>query len=726
MTTLDARLEDLLRNNASVSRLVTALCRDPHDAADLLNDARQKARNRVEVRGQPVPPDEQIARWFGGILRRVAWGHRRTAIRRRARELAAARPDAQAADSSPLLMAQREENRTKLTRALDRLEPRQRDLLVAQYFDDLTIAEIAQRIRRSESLVKQNLKAAREALRKQLDVEYGGDRANWVAAFLPVSGAAATGGAATVEAAAPVAKVATMGRATSKASIAWSVVFVVSAAGGVSGWIESNGRSQARSGIVPPSEARPSIHLPSVGVSGPVGAPAPSASPRRALPKLIQPEVPSDDVFTAAHAVPPPPRALPSIEVSEIVVDPAELSGAVASESVKSSEQRWALRAFVVGCLNARRAVAHNCSMCEASGKIHRAVTGTRGSRSIEVTCSTCYGAGLIFVQTKADEVKACFWRGSRYPAALWGRGSSGRGVGHDRRPPAASRVIALAENAGWLTDTTNVDKIGEINETEGVLWGEATLQSGDSTPGSFHCVRFPEGWKIVAPDEIDDAVNAALGRPSAKRAAQDLLARSGVPIEAATAPRRGGVARLAEVDGPGRWRVENGVLIGFDAEQDFRSTAIRFGDPRWTKYVMTLNAMSRIPKGSQLGNGFAVHLHCGANWGDCVGANYGYMGNAYATLSGSAPLGARHPILRQQKRSVTFDQWYALRLVVDGPQVELLVNGQSVYKHPAVGKSAGLVGFACNVAEFHAKDIRIEGFDAAVLWEGPPELPRQ
>jgi hypothetical protein len=420
--------------------------------------------------------------------------------------------------------------------------------------------------------------------------------------------------------------------------------------------------------------------------------------------------------------------------------------GVLVGAAAVGQDTRSAVRAVAVKCLDARRAVAHDCSKCQGSGTVHQEVTDQKGFRTIEVTCPDCKGPGLNFNRKKADEVKACFWQHSRYPAQLWGAGTSGRGTGRDKRPPAAGRVIALAENAGWLTDTTNVDKVGEINETDGVLWTEVTLQIGDSTPGSFHYVKFPEGWKIVAPDEIQTAVAAALGRPGANRAAREPSPRGGRPggapvvggrganggaggqegerPAAATAPRRGGVSRLAEVNGPGRWRVENGVLIGFDDKQDFQGTAIRFGDPRWTKYVMTLNAMSRIPKGSTWGNGFAVHLHCGANWGDCVGANYGYMGNAYATLSGGAPLGAQRPILRQHKRSVAFDQWYALRLVVDGPQVEFLVNGKSVYKHPAVGKSAGLVGFACNVAEFHAKDIRIEGFDGAVLWEGVPTLP--
>jgi hypothetical protein len=415
--------------------------------------------------------------------------------------------------------------------------------------------------------------------------------------------------------------------------------------------------------------------------------------------------------------------------------------GVLCGSAAVGQDTRAAVRAVAVKCLDARRAVAHNCSKCEGSGKEHRPVTDARGYRSIEVTCPTCSGAGLIFVQRKADEVKACFWKYSRYPAALWGRGSSGRGVNRAKRPPAALRAVDLAENAGWLTDTTSVDKVGEINVTEGVLWTDVALQIEDSTPGSFRYVKFPEGWRIVAQDEIDDAIDGALGRPGANRPAGQRAPRAARPSAGAVegtrqagAPPgrdaerpaganevrrpRGGGGRCRVHRRSGDWSEQGGALVARDAAKE---TWLHCAE-ELTDYDLTFRLRLDALAGTAAAGAPAVKVRLHVR-GDTTWTALNFACAARAHLQATQRINGKWSNLNHRISGIELGREYALRFVVRGAKVESFLDDVPLMNYAANGLDRGAIGFIVHNAQATIRDFSVVAPDGRVLFEGCPGL---
>lgn len=404
-----------------------------------------------------------------------------------------------------------------------------------------------------------------------------------------------------------------------------------------------------------------------------------------------------------------------------------------------AQDTRSTIRALAGKCLDARRAVAHNCSKCEGSGKEHRPVTDARGYRSIEVTCPTCSGAGLIFVQTKADEVKACFWKGSRYPGALWGRGSSGRGAKREKRPPAAARVIGLAEDAGWLTDTTSVDKVGEVRTTNGVQWTEVKLQIGDSTPGSFTYVKFPEGWRIVAPDEIDAAVVAAGGRPGAdanapggqggppreggaaageRNGGAGVGERPAAAREVGTARRTGAGRRCRARNRNGEWREEGGALVGTDTSGQSRIVLAE----DLADYDVSFQFRLEARPGAQPREGFKFRtlMHYAS---DAAKVWINFDNDATPRMIAREFVPGRNLGRRIEERALELGRPYEFRAVVRGRKIDTYLDGAKLHSFTTEVRARGDLGFdVCN-ARVTIKDLLVVDPQGNVLFGGAPEL---
>lgn len=127
----------------------------PSDAADVVAEA------FVRVLSSSSWPDvdEPRSYLYRTVLNEVRMRHRST-MRRRARELRAASPEA----------THDAELRPEVLEALSILSPRQRAAVVLTYWEDLPPSEVAQRLRMSEGSVRRHLTRGRAKLRELLDV----------------------------------------------------------------------------------------------------------------------------------------------------------------------------------------------------------------------------------------------------------------------------------------------------------------------------------------------------------------------------------------------------------------------------------------------------------------------------------------------------------------------------------------------------------------------------
>jgi RNA polymerase sigma-70 factor (ECF subfamily) len=134
---------------------VFALLGDLQEAEDATQDAFAKASfhwRRIAAYDQPEA-------W----VRRVAFNHARNSTRRARRWLVAL-----ARHGPPAPVPAATPDRVDLQRALRRIAPRHREVLVLHYVADLSVEEVARQLRLPLGTVKSRLSRARSALAEQL------------------------------------------------------------------------------------------------------------------------------------------------------------------------------------------------------------------------------------------------------------------------------------------------------------------------------------------------------------------------------------------------------------------------------------------------------------------------------------------------------------------------------------------------------------------------------
>ncbi|MCK6448704.1 MAG: sigma-70 family RNA polymerase sigma factor [Planctomycetes bacterium] len=160
--TIDVR--ELLHHGDWIRGLARSLARDPHEAADLEQEAwlaalRHGPRRDTNVRG-----------WFGRVLHNARLARRRAEARRAAREDLVRRADALPSTAELVAEASLHERLVKLVLALD--EP-ERSALLLHYFKELSLSEIARKHGEPVSTVHARVQRGLAKLRRRLDVTYG-------------------------------------------------------------------------------------------------------------------------------------------------------------------------------------------------------------------------------------------------------------------------------------------------------------------------------------------------------------------------------------------------------------------------------------------------------------------------------------------------------------------------------------------------------------------------
>jgi RNA polymerase sigma factor (sigma-70 family) len=161
---VDASVESLLAHRGWVRTLASALAQ-PADADDLEQEAWLAALERP-------PADEAPRAWLATVLRRTASNMRRTLARRGARERAAARPEAVAAEDLVALA----ETHERVVRAVLALPEPYRSTILLRFFEGLSPTEIARRTTTPLDTVKARLRRGLARLR--------GEGRSWSAVLL--------------------------------------------------------------------------------------------------------------------------------------------------------------------------------------------------------------------------------------------------------------------------------------------------------------------------------------------------------------------------------------------------------------------------------------------------------------------------------------------------------------------------------------------------------------
>lgn len=146
----------------AVRRFVRDMLRDAPAADDALQDTFVRVFQRISALDEP----ERLAGWIFGIARRVCLEHRRHQHRRqRNTEVAAADFDAPDSGATPEAIYFGAQAAALLDRAVDRLEPDRRAILLLRCDHQLSYDEIATAMGFSLAKVKVELHRARLALR---------------------------------------------------------------------------------------------------------------------------------------------------------------------------------------------------------------------------------------------------------------------------------------------------------------------------------------------------------------------------------------------------------------------------------------------------------------------------------------------------------------------------------------------------------------------------------
>ncbi len=171
--------------------MARTLVRDAAGAEDLVQESWLAALRR------PPKHDANLRAWLGRVVRRQALQKGRTESRRRAREEAAARPEATMED-----LAQRASVQRDVVQHVLALDEPYRSAVLLRFFEDRKPPEIAERLGIPLKTVHSRLGRAFDKLRERLDAEYGNSQA-WAALLLPFATQSVGTGAASAALSSP-------------------------------------------------------------------------------------------------------------------------------------------------------------------------------------------------------------------------------------------------------------------------------------------------------------------------------------------------------------------------------------------------------------------------------------------------------------------------------------------------------------------------------------------
>jgi serine/threonine protein kinase len=262
------------------------------------------------------------------------------------------------------------------------------------------------------------------------------------------------------------------------------------------------------------------------------------------------------------------------------------------------------------------------------------------------------------------------------------------------RNKPYTIEITAMGNRISTSVDGVKVHELTDPSPTRGPI----RIQAKKATR-----VRYQ---KI----EIQD-----LAAPNAKEPAPEVLQ----PVD----PPAPEVDRTARIRGAGKWSIEGEVLTG-----RAKSSAIEFGDPKWTDYEMQFD--SRVIEGPPEVS-LSVRRHAlspirgpavrfGTEWKDAI--------DLWED-------GSTRPI-ETVRKPLRHSDWKTARLRVRDNWIEFYIGPTEIrqtnfvfkraLKMPPAGQVEFGIGYPAQQKEgvVQFKNILVKSLDGKILWEGLPELP--
>ncbi len=172
----DLDVHTLLAHSRFLRGLARDLLHDEHLAEDVVQETWLRA-----MRTGPSKPNSMRA-WLATVTRNLARDRGRAERARRLREQHVAK--AEAVQPTDRLEAQR-----RVAAYVAQLGPPYRDVLILRYLDDLSVAEIAQRLGAPSATIRTRMHRGLAMLRARMDADHGGDRRAWALFVLPLASA---------------------------------------------------------------------------------------------------------------------------------------------------------------------------------------------------------------------------------------------------------------------------------------------------------------------------------------------------------------------------------------------------------------------------------------------------------------------------------------------------------------------------------------------------------
>jgi RNA polymerase sigma-70 factor (ECF subfamily) len=172
-----ADMEALLAQAGWLRRFAQALLHNADDAEDLTHDTLATALRQ--------PPASAGRAWLATVARNLAVDRLRGDARRLRREEAAWECDAGRVATPEELIGDAQIHRSVAETVANLAEPF-RQTLVLRFYQGLSSAEIARKLREPEGTIRWRVKEGLARVRRELDRRHGDDRATWVAALAPL------------------------------------------------------------------------------------------------------------------------------------------------------------------------------------------------------------------------------------------------------------------------------------------------------------------------------------------------------------------------------------------------------------------------------------------------------------------------------------------------------------------------------------------------------------
>src|SRR5688572_8526490 len=170
----DARLLELAKNGReSAARelleryghRLLSIVEATHGDLAMSEDIVQEAFIRAIQQGHQLREESSSFPWLVRIALRVAIDFRRKVRRETLTEIIHDVPDESA---GPERRAEAAEDAARVKRALERLKPYRRELMILRYFASFSVTELAEVFQKTETAVRKDLQRARDDMREEL------------------------------------------------------------------------------------------------------------------------------------------------------------------------------------------------------------------------------------------------------------------------------------------------------------------------------------------------------------------------------------------------------------------------------------------------------------------------------------------------------------------------------------------------------------------------------